>query len=83
MTPAQIDELCTAVRMVLDDMATVRGVVEVMPPAVMVENLDRWARLLAPLVGGTGPMHIRMPSDMAIRPTPPRAKRHADPTYRA
>jgi hypothetical protein len=53
MNAAEIE----ALRMVLTDMATVGSVVEVMPPAVMRENLARWDRLLAPLVE-----RVRVPS---------------------
>ena len=59
--------------MVLTDMATVGSVVEVMPPAVMRENLARWDRLLAPLVE-----RVRVPSvgasGISPRPFMPRAE---------
>ena len=75
MTPAKVDELCTAVRMVLTDMATVGSVVEVMPPAVMRENLARWDRLLAPLVERVQVwMPSAEPSGIPPRPYIPRAE---------
>jgi hypothetical protein len=69
MNAAEIE----ALRMVLTDMATVGSVVEVMPPAVMRENLARWDRLLAPLVE-----RVRVPSvgasGISPRPFMPRAE---------
>jgi len=75
VTPAKVDELCTAVRMVLADMATVGSVVEAMPPATMRENLARWDRLLAPLVERVQVwMPSAEPSGIPPRPYIPRAE---------